>query len=118
MPQEIHSPLPWSVGDHDKGDRRVVESDGGFVANCALLNMSSGKRSGSANAAYIVRAVNSFEAMRAALRAVIPIVVEHCDAHKSKISRNEKPGDLRKASEIFDALVDASKALALAEQEK
>jgi hypothetical protein len=87
-PDEKHSPLPWHVGDHDDGDRRKVESSDGFVANCALLNLSTGERSGSANAVFIVTAVNAYDALiqqRAellkALQSVEDVTRFNCGGH-------------------------------------
>lgn len=63
------TPTPWRVGPYYKSD--VLNQEGGTICTCRPM----GSPAAEANADFIVRAVNSHDAMREALENLLPHVL-------------------------------------------
>jgi len=83
-----HTPVPWSVGGKDHHGRRMIIAQQGPITVCPAAAHGIGE------ARFIIRAVNSYGAMLAALKKVID-----CQTH------------------IPDVIAAATAAIALAEKE-
>ncbi len=110
-----HTPTPWKTIAPKKaggalGDYGDVGIDAGGIAigemweHCPARNNPAGYlQNAAANAAFIVRAVNSFEAMREALVRIMALAVA-----------DDLP---ERSSEWLESVADARAALSLAQPE-
>lgn len=85
MTQE-HSPLPWSVDPHNNilasYDTDAINPDDGKPGDCPVVAKIPGMFGASsdtaqANAAFIVRAVNSHDALVSALKEMVLFARQH-----------------------------------------
>lgn len=72
---EHHTPIPWHIGVR-QADVIVYDEKGWAICNCIVYH---GKESGEpkANAAFIVRAVNSHEALCEMLKQAREFILRH-----------------------------------------
>ena len=102
------TPTPWRVGcDYDKMPEMICGLAHIHIARVCVQPWPSGENEATANAALIVRAVNSFEAMREALQAVMR------DVEASAAKRGTYDGDQKIGGYAHG---QARAALALAEK--
>lgn len=112
----VHTPTPWKT-DPDLGNQCVLGPDGVQTADCSIfVNPKFGKRTDAineANAAFIVRAVNSHDANEAKIAALVKALE---DARRDLLALKSKSdiGSLRNrqieasAKRIADAIALAS----------
>jgi len=70
MTTNAHTPTPWEVGDLDHNGQRIVRGEHIEICTCWHHSVGSIEREMEANAAFIVRAVNSIDELAEALRRV------------------------------------------------
>lgn len=112
-----HTPTPWHVGPHYKSD---VESRQGRVAECSAF----GSPRAAANAAFIVRAANTFERARKALRWALdygarsaednPLHASAFDDARGVLAEMEQEGDSMRHHEQGYTSVAIAAGLAVA----
>lgn len=101
MAETEHTPTPWRLGRRSAYDAlTVIETADDYIADCTDM---IGSERDEANAAYIVKAVNSYAAMVEALHALGMVALQ-----TDEYSRN---ADLREA-------VDNALALTLSQGEQ
>ncbi len=101
MSKATHTKTPWRIG-RNGADYCVFAGDEKFIADCDRSDDMDGSPEDIANAAFIVRAANSHDALVEALKKTVSVVT----------------GDIMSKSGLIDALESARAALALAEADE
>lgn len=76
MTTNAHTPTPWEVGDLDHNGQRIVRGEHIEICTCWHHCVGSIEKEMEANAAFIVKAVNSHDALVAALPAIFHALEE------------------------------------------
>jgi hypothetical protein len=85
-----HTPTPWTVMADGRHIVRNTKDGTTIVADCGEPSRHFVKEPEKGNAAFIVRACNSHEALVAALKAAMPALersAENCAEHQSEVER-------------------------------